>query len=74
MYIRRVLIVLLCAISGSAVAAGKLTEVDLLREELSQIKCVYEAWIRALEKRIESLEYLLEKSVVGVVIPKAPAV
>jgi hypothetical protein len=74
MYIRRVLIVLLCAISGSAVAAGKLTEVDLLREELSQIKRAYEARIRALEKRIESLEHSPEKSVAGVAIPKAPAV
>ena len=74
MYIRRVLIVVLCAISGSAVAAGKLTEVDLLREELSQIKRAYEARIRALEKRIESLEHSPEKSVADVATQTAPSV
>lgn len=56
MYIRRGVIVLLCAISGSTVTAGELTEVDLLREELSEIKRAYEMRIKALEARIESLE------------------
>jgi len=56
MYIRRVVIALLCAIAGSTVTAGELTEVELLRHELSEIKRVYEMQIKALEARIESLE------------------
>ena len=76
MYIRKVVIVLLCAISGSTVAAGELTEVDLLREELSEIKRAYEMRIKALETRIESLERSPQEQAVvaDVAIPEAPAV
>ncbi len=76
MCIRRVAIILLGAISGSTVTASELTEIDLLRDELSEIRQAYEARIKALEDRIESLEYASEKSVVvtDVVIPEAAAV
>jgi hypothetical protein len=76
MYIRRVVIVLLAAISGSTVTASELTEIDLLRDELSEIRQAYEARIKALEDRIESLEHAPEKSVAvtDVAIPEAAAV
>lgn len=76
MYLRRSVIVLLCAISGSTVTAGELTEVDLLREELSEIKRAYEMRIKALEARIESLEDSPREPVVvtAVEIPEVPVV
>lgn len=76
MYIRGVVIVLLCAISGSTVTAGELTEVELLREELSEIKRAYEMRINALEERIKSLEGSPREpvAITEVEIPEVPVV
>ena len=76
MYIRKVVIVLLCAISGSTVTADELTEIDLLREELSEIRRLYETQIKALETRIDSLERSPQEQAVvaDVAIPEVPAI
>jgi hypothetical protein len=56
MLIRKIVLVVLCAISGSTVYGGESSELGQLRQELQEIKQGYEARIEALEARIQSLE------------------
>lgn len=56
MTIRKVALLLLCAVTGSAVSASELSELELLRQELSEIRQAYESRIDAMEARIRSLE------------------
>ena len=56
MIIRKVAVLLLCAVAGPAVAVGEMSEVELLRQELSEIQQAYESRIGALEERIRQLE------------------
>ncbi len=67
---------LIYTISMNAVSAVETANIDVLRKELSEIKQAYEARISVLEERIESLEYLPQKSsaLADVVVPKVSAV
>jgi hypothetical protein len=52
----RIPVMLLCSAACFSVSAGELTELESLRQELSDIKQAYESRIDALEQRIRSLE------------------
>ncbi|MDH5469732.1 MAG: hypothetical protein OEY45_03755 [Gammaproteobacteria bacterium] len=52
----RKLVLVLCAVTGSAVSAAETSELDLLRAELEEIRHTYESSIEALEERIRQLE------------------
>jgi hypothetical protein len=56
MYVRKIFLVLLCAITSTHVSASDISELDQLRKELSEIRQTYEARIEALEERISQLE------------------
>ena len=52
----RKLVLVLCAVTGSAVSAAETSELELLRAELAEIRHSYESRIDALEERIRQLE------------------
>ena len=71
-----VVVLLLFAVAGSAASAGELAEIELLRQELSEIKHNYESRIEMLEERIRSLESAAREpaEVAEVAIPAVPVV
>jgi len=71
MTIKIVALLLLCAITGSAVSASELSELELLRQELSEIRQAYESSIDALEARIRSLESSTRAAVPDAASPAA---
>ncbi len=74
MTIRKVAVLLFCAVAGPAVSASELTELELLRQELSEIRQAYESRIDALEVRIRSLESPTQAPVPNAASPAASAI
>ena len=72
MSIIKLVLVMVCAVTVSSVSAGEVTELDLLKEELSEIKQAYEDRIEALEARIRSLEQSKPEAVTTPVTQVAP--
>lgn len=62
----------LFAVSTTRVFAATPGDIKVLREELSNIRAVYEARVKALESRIESLEQKAQQQEVAA-MPAAPA-
>jgi len=73
MSITRFVWVTLCVATVSSASAAEVTQLDLLRGELSEIRQAYEARIEALEQRIHSLEQSENEVAAATAAQPAPA-
>lgn len=72
----RIVLFTLLAVTASHVFAASLSDIDVLHNELANIKRAYETKIKALEERIESLEHDTQQHKVSAapVVQTTPAV